>query len=82
MYPGDYAGKLVEYCMVKIYSQIRVRETKQTWSEEDHFVLEKPQLKVEVIYKWNSARVVEYELCATWFFVLRQRAEHFMGCLT
>ena len=42
-YPGDYAGKLVEYCMVKIYSQIRVRETKQTWSEE-------PQLKVEVIY--------------------------------
>ena len=50
MYPGDYAGKLVEYCMVKIYSQIRVRETKQTWSEEDDFVLEKPQLKVDVMY--------------------------------
>ena len=52
MDPGanDKAGKLVEYCMVKIYSQIRVRETKQTWSEEDDFILEKPQLKVEVIY--------------------------------
>ena len=34
--------------MVKIYSQIRVKETKQTWSEEDDFILEKPQLKLEV----------------------------------
>ena len=64
MYPGDYAGKLVEYCMVKIYSQIRVRETKQTWSEEDDFVLEKPQLKVEVIYKWNSSKIIEGKICA------------------
>ena len=48
VYPSDYAGKLVEYCMVKIYSQIRVKETKQTWSEEDDFILEKPQLKLEV----------------------------------
>ena len=64
MYPGDYAGKLVEYCMVKIYSQIRVRETKQTWSEEDDFVLEKPQLKMEVIYKWNSLKFIEDEICA------------------
>ena len=48
VYPSDYAGKLVEYCMVKIYCQIRVKETKQTWSEEDDFILEKPQLKLEV----------------------------------
>ena len=48
VYPSDYAEKLVEYCMVKIYSQIRVKETKQTWSEEDDFILEKPQLKLEV----------------------------------
>ena len=48
VYPSDYAGKLVEYCTVKIYSQIRVKETKQTWSEEDDFILEKPQLKLEV----------------------------------
>ena len=26
----------------------RVKETKQTWSEEDDFILEKPQLKLEV----------------------------------
>lgn len=46
IYPDDYLGRLVDYCMVKIYALIRVRETNQTWSDEDDFVLEKPKLKV------------------------------------
>ena len=48
VYPSDYMGKLVDYCMLKIYGLIKVKETNQTWSEEDDFVLEKPKLQVEV----------------------------------
>ncbi len=48
VYPEDYMGKLVDYCMVKIYCLIRIQETNQTWSEEDDFILEKPRLEVEV----------------------------------
>lgn len=48
MFPSDYMSKLVDYCMVKIYTLIKVQETNQVWSEEDDFVLEKPKLKVEV----------------------------------
>ena len=36
---------------MKIYSLIKVKETHQTWSEEDDFVLEKPNLKVAVSHK-------------------------------
>ena len=48
VYPEDYMDKLVDYCMVKIYSLIKVKETNQTWSDEDDFVLDKPVLNVEV----------------------------------
>ncbi len=56
MYPADYMGKLVDYCMVKIYSLIKVKETGQTWSEEDDFVLEKPKLNIEVTTSSVSLR--------------------------
>ena len=46
-------GKLVDYCMMKIYGLIKVKETNQTWSEEDDFVLEKPKLQVEVRFVQN-----------------------------
>ncbi len=46
--PDDYLGRLVDYCMMKIYALIKVKETHQTWSDEDDFVMEKPKLKVEV----------------------------------
>ena len=37
--------------MVKIYGLIRIKETNQTWSEEDDFVLEKPKLQIEIVSK-------------------------------
>ena len=46
--PGEYMDKLVEYCMVKVYSMIRVVETNQTWTEEDDFLMDKPRLEMEV----------------------------------
>lgn len=34
--------------MMKIYAVATVKETQQTWSEEDDFVVEKPTLGIEV----------------------------------
>ena len=48
VFAADYMSKLVDYCMMKFYTLIKVQETNQVWSEEDDFVLEKPRLKVEV----------------------------------
>lgn len=50
IYPEDYMDKLVDYCMIKLYSLIKVKETNQIWSDEDDFVLEKPGLAIEVLY--------------------------------
>eukprot|EP00092_Neocalanus_flemingeri_P008907 GFUD01009582.1.p1 GENE.GFUD01009582.1~~GFUD01009582.1.p1 ORF type:complete len:767 (-),score=186.34 GFUD01009582.1:232-2472(-) len=47
--PGEYMDKLVEYCMVKIYSMIRVVETDQTWTDEDDFMMDKPRLDMELV---------------------------------
>jgi transglutaminase 1 len=46
--PDDYLDKLVDYSMIKIYAIATVKETQQTWSEEDDFTVEKPQLTVNV----------------------------------
>lgn len=43
----DYIDKLVDYSMMKIYAIATVKETQQTWSEEDDFMIEKPQLLVQ-----------------------------------
>lgn len=48
IHPSDYMGKLVDYCMMKIYSLIKIKETNQTWSEEDDFVMQKPKLQIQV----------------------------------
>lgn len=48
MSPEEYMEKLVDYCLIKIYAIANVKETRQTWSEEDDFPLQKPKLKVEV----------------------------------
>lgn len=45
--PGEYMDKLVEYCMVKVYSMIRVVDTNQTWSGEEDFMMDKPRLEIE-----------------------------------
>jgi len=44
----DYRDKIVDYGMVKFYAMASVQETKQCWSEEDDFQLEKPKLDVQV----------------------------------
>lgn len=45
----DYRDKIVDYAMVKFYALAIVQETKQIWSEEEDFQLEKPKLDVQVI---------------------------------
>lgn len=44
----DYLPYLVDYSMLKIYAVASVRETSQTWSEEDDFAVEKPPLTLYV----------------------------------
>lgn len=46
--PQDYLDKLVDHSLIKIYSIANVKETKQTWSEEDDFTLTKPALNIDV----------------------------------
>ncbi|XP_037075537.1 hemocyte protein-glutamine gamma-glutamyltransferase-like isoform X2 [Pollicipes pollicipes] len=45
--PEKYMDKLVDYCMVKVYALANVVETRQSWSEEDDFVISKPKLRIE-----------------------------------
>jgi transglutaminase 1 len=44
----EYRDKIVDYGMIKVYALASVQETKQTWSEEDDFQLEKPKLDVQI----------------------------------
>lgn len=44
----DYLDKLVEYAMMKLYAIATVKETKQTWAEEDDFQVLKPPITVKV----------------------------------
>uniref|UniRef100_A0A2R5LJF4 Putative transglutaminase/protease-like logues n=1 Tax=Ornithodoros turicata TaxID=34597 RepID=A0A2R5LJF4_9ACAR len=46
--PHEYLDKLVDYAMVKIYVIANIQETRQTWSEEDDFTIEKPRLNVQI----------------------------------
>lgn len=55
--PEDYLDKLVDHSLIKIYSIANVKETKQTWSEEDDFTLAKP--KLEVVAEKTVLRVEE-----------------------
>ena len=44
----DYRDKIVDYGHIKIYGMASVQETKQLWSEENDFQLEKPKLDIQV----------------------------------
>ncbi|KAH8020103.1 hypothetical protein HPB51_024490 [Rhipicephalus microplus] len=46
--PEEYLDKLVDFAMVKIYVIANVKETRQTWSEEDDFTITKPKLDIQV----------------------------------
>lgn len=45
--PEEYLEKLVEHSLIKLYAIANVKETKQTWCEEDDFVLSKPELNIQ-----------------------------------
>lgn len=45
--PTDYLDKLVDHSLIKIYAIANVKETKQTWSEEDDFTLTKPPISIQ-----------------------------------
>lgn len=45
--PRDYLDKLVDHSLIKIYAIANVKETKQTWSEEDDFTLTKPPISIQ-----------------------------------
>lgn len=45
--PSDYMDKLVDHSLIKIYALATVKETRQTWSEEDDFTLSKPRMSVQ-----------------------------------
>ena len=44
----DYRDKIVDYGHIKVYAMASVQETKQLWSEENDFQLEKPKLDIQV----------------------------------
>ena len=44
----DYLDKLVESCTMKLHAIATVRETNQTWADEDDFQVLKPTIKVTV----------------------------------
>ena len=48
VYPDDYMGLLVDYCMLKFNAVVRIKETNQAWGGEDDFIMEKPKLKIQV----------------------------------
>lgn len=44
----DYQSKFADHTLVKIFSIANVKETHQTWSEEDDFLLIKPNLVIHI----------------------------------
>ncbi|KAJ8975426.1 hypothetical protein NQ317_018935 [Molorchus minor] len=44
--PEEYLEKLVDHGLIKIYAIATVKDTKQTWSEEDDFTLKKPDMQL------------------------------------
>lgn len=64
---NEYLEKLVDQSLIKIYALATVKETKQTWSEEDDFHLMKPRMSVQIR---GSPRVGQ-ECNATFRFVIK-----------
>jgi transglutaminase 1 len=62
----EYLDKLVDKNLIKLYAIANVKETGQTWSEEDDFQLQTPKLKVQVLQtRWprNSSGSVLFTRC-------------------
>ncbi|OWR44549.1 putative transglutaminase [Danaus plexippus plexippus] len=60
----EYMDKLVDHAMVKVCAMAYVKQTRQTWSDEDDFSLHKPKLQIQV----RGTPAVEQECSATLSF--------------
>ena len=60
----DYRDRILDYGIVKFYALASVLETKQCWSEEDDFQLEKPKLDVQVLGS-------KFAILCSWHFIKR-----------
>jgi transglutaminase 1 len=59
---NEYIDKLVDYSLIKINGMATVKETHQTWSEEDDFSVEKPQLTLIVNEEVRVGREFRLEI--------------------
>lgn len=48
MKPSEYMDKLSAHSLIRITAVANVLTTEQLWSQDDDFVVEKPQLTVKV----------------------------------
>ena len=63
--PDEYMAKVVDMCIMKNYVLVSVSETGQTWSSEDDFVLEKPNLDVQVDENPEVGKVFKIQVSFT-----------------
>ncbi len=54
----DYMGKLVEYGIMKLSASATVKETNQTWIEEDDFQVIMPSVDIKVTIHFKRRRLV------------------------
>ncbi|CAH2104455.1 unnamed protein product [Euphydryas editha] len=62
--PQEYMDKLVDHSMVKVHAMAYVKQTRQAWSDEDDFPLQKPRLQIQV----RSQPTVGQECAVTFSF--------------
>ena len=65
IYPEDYMPRVVDMCYMKNFVFLNVAETSQTWTSEDDFVLEKPNLKLWVKEYIRAGQRFELEISFT-----------------
>merc|ERR1719412_457320 len=65
VHPEDYMGNLVDHCMLKINAVIKIKETKQSWSGEDDFIMDKPKLRIGIPDRLTAGRFAKVTLSFT-----------------
>ena len=65
IFPEDYMPKVVDMCLMKNFVFLSVAETDQTWTSEDDFALEKPDLNLWVKDELRAGQKFELEISFT-----------------
>merc|ERR1711892_1006563 len=65
IYPEDYMPRVVDMCLMKNFVFLSVAETDQTWTSEDDFALEKPNLNLKVKDHLRAGQKFELEISFT-----------------